>query len=120
MCGLSATDDYTEEISDDFPILGGSSDLDDDEVQELHQKLTLSWTKLSEKNKGFDLIYKGITDGTSQPVAGTRYILNVMVENSKKEQKLCEADIWEKLWENFFRIKLNCEGKHYSIDTTVS
>lgn len=119
VCGLSATDDYTEDISDDVPILGGSSDLDEIELQELHRKLTLSWAKLGEKNKEFDLIYKGIKDGTSQTVAGTRYELNIIVENLKKEQKPCEADIWEKLWENFFQIKLRCQEKHYSVDTTV-
>ena len=123
VCGLSATDDCTEDISeeilDDLPILGGSDDLDDEEVHELHRKLTLSWAKLGEKNKGFDLIYKGITNGTSQIVAGTRYELNVKVETLKKEKKSCEAVIWEKLWENFFQIKLKCQDKHYSIDTTV-
>lgn len=122
VCGLSAADDCTEDIdedTDEFPILGGSDDLDDNERQDLHRKLTLSWPKLGEKHKGFNLIYKGINDGTSQTVAGTRYQLNVTVENLKKERKSCDADIWEKLWENFFRIELTCEDKHYAIDTTV-
>lgn len=104
--------------TDDFPILGGFTDLDEKDLVELHSKLKNSFDQLGEKHpKEFDLIVKRIVSGKSQVVAGTRYMLNVQAENSKKETKYCEADIWEKLWEDFFQVKLTCPDKNYTIET---
>lgn len=106
--------------TDDFPILGGFTDLDENDLLELHPKLVNSFVQLGEKHPNeFDLIVKRIISGKSQVVAGTRYMVNVQAENSKNETKNCEAEIWEKLWENFFQVKLKCQDKHFTIDTKL-
>lgn len=102
--------------TDDFPIIGGFTDLNEKELLELHSKLILSSEKLAEKYDKFDLIVKKVLSGKSQTVAGTNYVVNVQMENAKKESNTCEAEIWEKLWENFLQVQLKCQDKHYSVE----
>lgn len=104
---------------EDFPIIGGSSNLAEQDLLELHPKLAHSFVKLGEKHTEFDLVIEKILSGTVQTVAGSRYLLNIQAKNKKQETKMCEADVWEKLWENFFQVKLTCQDKHYTIETEL-
>ncbi|XP_055309719.1 uncharacterized protein LOC129573342 [Sitodiplosis mosellana] len=109
--------DQAETTTEQLPlrVFGGFSPLSEEALADLHPKVTESFTQLGKKHDDFDLIVKRILSGKSQVVAGTRYVLTVEATNPKDEVKTCEADIWEKTWENFFRVQLKCQEKDYEI-----
>ncbi|XP_055297206.1 uncharacterized protein LOC129565908 [Sitodiplosis mosellana] len=107
--------DQTETTIEQLLKTGGFSPLNKKSLAGLHPKLTHSFIELGKIHKEFDLTVKRILSGKSQVVAGTRYMIAVEAANPNNEVITCEADIWEKTWENFFQIKLTCQGKSYEI-----
>lgn len=110
----SSTTAETTEDAEDFPMLGGFTELTEADIKELHPKLAYSLIQLGKQNDEFDYFLNRILDGKHQVVAGTHYVINLELVNEKKETKTCEADIIEQLWENFFSVSMHCE-KEYSI-----
>lgn len=107
------TSDEADTTTEQLP--GGFTALDEKSLAELHPKLTNSFIKLRKMDQEFDWTLQRILSGKSQVVAGTRYTLTVEATNSNDEVELCEADIWERTWENFYHVKLTCQGKGYEI-----
>lgn len=103
-----------------FGVFGGFSPLSEKSLQDMHPRLTSSFNEWGKDHEEFDLIVKRVISGKSQVVAGTRYVLTIEAANPKDEIKTCEADIWEKSWENFFQVKLTCDNqKNYQLLTKV-
>ncbi|XP_055309689.1 uncharacterized protein LOC129573320 [Sitodiplosis mosellana] len=115
VAGIPATTEPLPLPPSGFGGFGGFSPLSEKALADLHPNVTESFKQLGKKHDDFDLIAKRILSGKSQVVAGTRYVLTVEATNLKGEVKTCEADIWEKTWENFFLVKLKCQEKDYEI-----
>lgn len=94
---------------------GCPSQISEESLKDFHPRIVESFTKLGSKYDDFDLVVKRIVSGTSQVVAGARYVLNVEATNPKEEVKTCVADIWDKPWEHFYQVKLTCKEKDYEI-----
>lgn len=98
-----------------FPVFGGFSDLSTEGIAELHTKLAPAFTQLATENDDFNWIVKRILSATYQVVAGSNYVANLEVTNTSNEIKNCNAEVWEKTWENFLQVKLDCDGKKYQV-----
>lgn len=98
-------------------LCGGLSNLSEKEITELHPTLVHLFNELNKNHDEFDLLVKRIVGGQRQTVAGTRYVITVETLNAKNEIQICEAEIWEKLWEDFLQIKLKCQENEYSLKT---
>lgn len=116
LCYLDINASPAEEI----PILGGLVELSEQEKNGLHPKLSHSFSEFGKANNEFEYGFKSIIGGKKQTVAGTRYEVKIEAEKKNNKVEICNADIWEKLWENnFFRVKLACPEKEYTIETNL-
>lgn len=93
--------------TDDYPVIGGFSQVPESQLTELHTKLAPAFVQLGAENTDFNWTVKRVIEAKSQVVAGSRTVAQLELTNSANAIKKCEADIWEKEWEKFLQVK-NC------------
>lgn len=117
-CGLKS--DQAETITKPNCGCGGLFPLTNETLHILQPKVTEAFRQLREKYKDFDLYLKSIPFGMGHIVSGMRYLLIIEATRQMHYVEPCQADIWEKSWENFFEVKLTCSRKFYEIVLAVN
>ena len=103
---------YEPDYNYDGPILGGISDGDEsslaalDAAEFVHEKLH-SNSYLSDSCSYF---VDEVLDFSEQVVAGTLTRVQFEIESDRCEDKVCEAEIWEKSWEGFKEVQNYAKG----------
>lgn len=99
-------------VGDSTPLLGGEIEMPSNELGEIHNKLVESFDQLAAQKPEAQFQVRRIVSGKKQVVAGMRYDMKVEVLNTKTgETKVCNCEIWEKLWEEFRQVDLDCPNQ---------
>lgn len=99
-----------------FGGFGAPSPLSEDRYPEIAGHMSTAFVKLGadKENTNFELVR--ILEATSQVVAGTAYKGKGEFKKNKGETKVCDFDIWEKSWEQFLKLTLNClDGERHEV-----
>lgn len=92
---------------------GGFSTMGEEELKQLHPKLSTTFDHLKATKSDFEFTLKRIISGKSQVVAGSHYIVQVEVTNKHAQVKQCEADILENLQDQFHQVDVKCDNKSF-------
>lgn len=95
-------------LSCNAQIVGGRDTVERDEWPKLFEKLSESLVRLATQENGASLNLEEILKAEKQVVAGRKYFINARVTPARSESKICDFEIWEKPWEQFQQVDVNC------------
>lgn len=106
-CGFHA--DIITGDSEEYPTIGGLSNISPQTIKEVTPRLTQALNDLKNRNPNqFVPTLIRIVSGKEQTVAGSRYELVVEFSSAQNQIQQCDVVFWEKPWENFFKIDVKC------------
>lgn len=96
-------------------IGGGVTDLEADDLAYVEQLVTESLVQLGGQAASPNYKLVGIKDAKKQVVSGRKFLVNAELSLDQAENKICDLEIWEQLWNDFRETTVKCDGNEYKV-----